>query len=1274
MFLYVRFFYPVSSKSFTFDCASQLVVREEKFNFLIKLIYQVKETKFFFLSQNNETYLMEISNLGCDEKEDITLFFNYDEIRYRILRHNYSLEKNLSEDSLFTLFSNDELIFFNYNQILKVSFLDSVEELSELCSLKPENKFKIIFHDRIYIKSEESLLVIYKDLTCEILQYDKKVREIKRIDKFILMVEDDYMNMRYSVIGNVLIGYSESVLNFFDLNMSRIQPGEKYVDRVIELRNIFGRTSKKLFFSNYFIENFPDECKEYMKYIKNETMKIAKDYFDEKNKLFTAKGESKKIPKPASLCNFKVTASLLFYHPSYRSVYNILGTDSGKVVMIDLFLNRQESGNSSNIKANPLILIDYHTSCINFLSIFDNRYLITSSEDGVITFTNICNVFISGLIQNLQDDREENLDNYNTQTEESPIFDKTNYYYSKRKSLAGFSKSLKKYNTAFQINCPNKKDEACAGVINLLPANTIKNYFKLKRILQVVQIDPISITYDENYKRKIKTFLSFQLEDNSILFVDMESLKTIYKFNLNSTKHEINAVYHISYEKCFILFLDDHSIRVCNYATKNLDRVITDINRIYSILKVEEKLKMYLLDISDKLIVNNFNTIYDHGKSQQNQTELIISTIQNISSGPDQQITLKLIKDNLSNDKQRALFMEKYIYSIFNKRKLNLNITQNKFESSWVKKVESLIIDEIFKIINEPAMSDKLKQILILNILYNPSLYNKINDRYDNNTYGLESSYFCIGGQKNQYIHLNLEDYLLAIERLVHDGKNKNLNDNINAYNLISLLHIWNLSLDLDEKLMNYFKFSQPIFEINYILQGCDSAMSIILNCEAETDGDFIGHRNFFQEFLKADEEQKKLMKTEKFCNKSYLIKNQIGYLTNFKNYHVSSRLSHNINLTLFGSMIAILGFEEMNDLCRIISSEKSLIRNLTSQNFSLMTCLSCVNKFYFDFVDDITITNKDILLIDHLYLKYHKIKDTNSESKNSKKLGFKAKLNCIISYLDNLYYYLFQSFIFDGVVHFYKMNKEKNIESFKLDLLSEFDLSLINIVVTYNFLVEDKDKIEEEYIKRVSEILILYVFKVLNPKYSHIKASFSKIIVELLSKCSGYLEKIYSENMTNYARFLIELYTMVKIPIDLDGLFKKYEIGNCTIIKSEDNYNFLKILLAKLLKTFSKSSISFILKIIVEEFKKKNNDGYDYFSYLLEILWILFREKNAKYVNYLPPLINVIMTSMSTLNKEMRHVCLDNAKKVLSCLLPNYPMISFHQNSQVFIFSNFTT
>jgi hypothetical protein len=129
---------------------------------------------------------------------------------------------------------------------------------------------------------------------------------------------------------------------------------------------------------------------------------------------------------------------------------------------------------------------------------------------------------------------------------------------------------------------------------------------------------------------------------------------------------------------------------------------------------------------------------------------------------------------------------------------------------------------------------------------------------------------------------------------------------------------------------------------------------------------------------------------------------------------------------------------------------------------------------------------------------------------------------------------------------------------------------------------------------------------------------------------------------------------------------FKKYELCNCIIIKSEDNLNFLKIMLAKLLRTFSKVKMYHILWLIVEEFKNlMTTDNYDYLSYLLEMLWVLFREKNIKHVKYLPTLVKLIMSIKSSQNIDLRNICIVNAKKVLTCLL-DYPMICIHQISQV--------
>jgi len=172
-----------------------------------------------------------------------------------------------------------------------------------------------------------------------------------------------------------------------------------------------------------------------------------------------------------------------------------------------------------------------------------------------------------------------------------------------------------------------------------------------------------------------------------------------------------------------------------------------------------------------------------------------------------------------------------------------------------------------------------------------------------------------------------------------------------------------------------------------------------------------------------------------------------------------------------------------------------------------------------------------------------------------------------------------------------------------------------------FNF--QNSNKIDEIKMIKLTQLLVLFVFKFLNTPNT--KINITKTLIEILSKSTPILEKIYMENSSNYGKFLIDLYASIKVPIDLDGLFKKYEIDNIVIIKAEDTYNFLKIMMAKNIKNFSKLKINVVMRIMVEELQKTGGT-YDYHSYLLELLWILFREKSGKHVQYLPLLIDLIM------------------------------------------------
>ena len=252
-------------------------------------------------------------------------------------------------------------------------------------------------------------------------------------------------------------------------------------------------------------------------------------------------------------------------------------------------------------------------------------------------------------------------------------------------------------------------------------------------------------------------------------------------------------------------------------------------------------------------------------------------------------------------------------------------------------------------------------------------------------------------------------------------------------------------------------------------------------------------------------------------------------------------------------------------------------------------------------------------------------------------------------------------------------LTKDSNLEyGNKLEFLSEFELSIINILMSYHYAMIDSnpkstDKLKDNEVLKLTHLLVLFVFK--NLKSKALKISFSQNIVELLGKSNEILNKIYEKHTANYAKFLIQYYCSFNTPIILSSVYRKYEIGTIEIIKCEESHNFLKIILCEYIKLFCKTKISYVLKLIVEEFnaleKEPEKEITNYYSYLVEILWLIFKDRNHNLVQYLPIVTNQIMRLMSPQNKELKSICIENSKKVLSHLIINYPMIAFHSNMQ---------
>jgi hypothetical protein len=231
------------------------------------------------------------------------------------------------------------------------------------------------------------------------------------------------------------------------------------------------------------------------------------------------------------------------------------------------------------MKINPVIIIDFHQTPIEMLCLYEEKYLIASSSDGIISFTEITKEKIESSIQRVMNNinaEEEPKRNEASFIENYEI--EKNLKVAKKKSISHID--IKEYRIDEEKRTVEVVNDIKAGkfkVISIHPIHSIHNYFRLIKISKVVQVDNFEIIFDEKNKKKTKNFLSFEMENCSSIILNMENLKTIYHTHVN--KSTIIGVYLISYQKCLLYLFEDMTLKVINYATKTVDRIITNIDR-----------------------------------------------------------------------------------------------------------------------------------------------------------------------------------------------------------------------------------------------------------------------------------------------------------------------------------------------------------------------------------------------------------------------------------------------------------------------------------------------------------------------------------------------------------------------------------------------------------------------------------------------------------------------------------------------------------------------
>ena len=416
--------------------------------------------------------------------------------------------------------------------------------------------------------------------------------------------------------------------------------------------------------------------------------------------------------------------------------------------------------------------------------------------------------------------------------------------------------------------------------------------------------------------------------------------------------------------------------------------------------------------------------------------------------------------------------------------------------------------------------------IQITNCLYNPQFFMKIQDRYGELTdNGITLEYLYLGKQYSQMIMFNYEDYFLFLEKKTKENK---LSKNIfrtNYYNFISLFHIWNFNIDLDYTLNTMYKLFQPILDFYPILIGIDSTCSIILKEERKNvylNTKFSEHFKFFKQYISNKKYEKKNNNNMKqsqqkslFLDKNMLIENQQGYLVNLKNYQISSNLSHHMHIGLFGSLISLLGYVDNKRLCDFIDIEKKIMKTLTIKTQIKYSNLNMFHNFMYEDNDDLTSTNKDLLLYDYLQFQFHI--STKDRYDINAKMEFKVIMNNIMLYLNQIYKYIFNMKFDDERIYsnFSKLTKDSNLDfGNKLDFLSEFELSLITFLILYNHVAlssnsNTQDQLPENIIKKITHLLVITVFKIVNEK--NLKIAFCRNVADLLGKTKEIL--IYFQN-----------------------------------------------------------------------------------------------------------------------------------------------------------------
>ena len=506
----------------------------------------------------------------------------------------------------------------------------------------------------------------------------------------------------------------------------------------------------------------------------------------------------------------------------------------------------------------------------------------------------------------------------------------------------------------------------------------------------------------------------------------------------------------------------------------------------------------------------------------------------------------------------------------------------SKFEFLALFNLEDVVVEKVVNITNMKIEENK-KKVLIFNLLNYPESKSVFASHCESKN--ISHVYTKIGSQSTTCLKINHENFLGNVEKISLSCKEQ-IEQPTNYLNVASFYHVWGVDLNHDKEM--------------------ESKLKIRENCLSPINVTFInGCMTVHAPSFVAMEEEYKVLPYTSLIEQEYLIDLCKPTLTNITCYEGSPTLSYYGSLISLGMFTIILPYDEFKDFSKFLMVEKIIFKHfMQSGRFTLFS--------FIDVISNLGLRSNNVILPAKYVQLVNYIKSLQD--------NLEIYVRNLSDYITSLYLNIFEKDLSD---EFYGLNLPEFISKESFDKINSYDVYIV--IFASNLMQMQSDcSFSPEVAKYILQIISTFGAKILvDPEF---KLNFSKLVIEAILTNMPQIEDMYDKYPNNLGNMLIKLYISFPFPINLVISFKKYEIDDSTIIKSEDEFNYLKIIMAKTLKRFSKTNCKTTIRLLLANLQENIDTNTSKIVNLLEIVWLLFREKKLSNVQYLPIIIDMLM------------------------------------------------